>query len=93
MIEPVVRHIWLTAEQPCGKRLVPILQQWLPYYERRFEPLEPPAPQVGAAKSVRRPWIGCWRPPEPHIWDEAGAAPNRAVCCAPKFRFAPAPGI
>ena len=35
-IEPVVRQIWLSAEQPCGKRLVPILRQWLPYYERRF---------------------------------------------------------
>jgi hypothetical protein len=35
MIEPVVQHIWLKAEQPCGKRLVPILRQWLPYYERR----------------------------------------------------------
>src|SRR3954462_12454393 len=38
-IQPVVQHIWLQAEQPCGKRLVPILQQWLPYYERRFERL------------------------------------------------------
>jgi hypothetical protein len=36
MIEPIVRQMWLAAEQPCGKRLVPILQQWLPYYERRF---------------------------------------------------------
>ena len=36
IIEPIVRKIWLTAEQPCGKRLVPIVQQWLPYYERRF---------------------------------------------------------
>jgi hypothetical protein len=36
VIEPVVRQMWLTAEQPCGKRLVPILGQWLPYYERRF---------------------------------------------------------
>jgi hypothetical protein len=36
VIEPVVRQIWLTAEQPCGKRLVPILRQWLPYYEQRF---------------------------------------------------------
>jgi hypothetical protein len=36
VIEPVVRQVWLTAEQPCGKRLVPILGQWLPYYERRF---------------------------------------------------------
>ena len=38
-LQPVVQSIWLTAEQPCGKRLVPILRQWLPYYERHFEPL------------------------------------------------------
>ncbi|HZR19645.1 MAG TPA: hypothetical protein VFE51_20340 [Verrucomicrobiae bacterium] len=36
LVEPVVRKVWLTAEQPCGKRLVPILRQWLPYYEQRF---------------------------------------------------------
>lgn len=36
VIEPVVRYIWLMAEQPCGKRLVPIVRQWLPFYERRF---------------------------------------------------------
>jgi len=36
LIEPIVRQVWLSAEQPCGKRLVPILHQWLPYYERRF---------------------------------------------------------
>src|SRR5580658_1153761 len=35
LIEPVVQAIWLAAEQPCGKRLVPILRQWLPFYERR----------------------------------------------------------
>jgi hypothetical protein len=29
--------MWQASEQPCGKRLVPILEQWLPYYERRFE--------------------------------------------------------
>ena len=41
-IQPVVKYIWLAAEQPCGKRLVPILRQWLPYYERRFGlPLSP----------------------------------------------------
>ena len=34
-IEPVVRQIWLSAEQPCGKRLEPILRLWLPFYERR----------------------------------------------------------
>lgn len=38
-IQSVVKSIWLAAEQPCGKRLVPILAQWLPYYERRFESL------------------------------------------------------
>ena len=38
-IEPVVRQIWLSADQPCGKRLEPILHQWLPFYERRFGPL------------------------------------------------------
>src|ERR1700692_2367858 len=31
VIVPVVQHIWLRAEQPCGKRLVPILRQWLPF--------------------------------------------------------------
>ena len=36
MIEPVVKEIWLRAEKPCGKRLVPIVRQWLPYYERRY---------------------------------------------------------
>lgn len=36
VIEPVVRQMWLTAEQPCGKRLVPILRTWLPYYEKRY---------------------------------------------------------
>jgi len=36
VVEPVVRQIWLTAEQPCGKRLAPVLRQWLPYYEERY---------------------------------------------------------
>ena len=36
LIEPIVREMWSAAEQPCGKRLVPILEQWLPFYERRF---------------------------------------------------------
>jgi hypothetical protein len=33
-IEPIVRTIWLAAEQPCGKRLKPALDLWLPHYER-----------------------------------------------------------
>ena len=36
VIEPIVQQMWLAAEQPCGKRLVPILRQWLPFYERRY---------------------------------------------------------
>jgi hypothetical protein len=33
-IKPVVRAIWLAAEQPCGKRLAPALPLWLPHYQR-----------------------------------------------------------
>lgn len=33
-IEPIVRVIWLAAEQPCGKRLAPALPLWLPHYQR-----------------------------------------------------------
>src|SRR2546426_6644457 len=31
----VIKAIWLRAEQPCGKRLKPTLELWLPYYEKR----------------------------------------------------------
>jgi len=34
LIEPVVRTIWLAAEQPCGKRLASALRRWMPHYER-----------------------------------------------------------
>jgi hypothetical protein len=36
LIEPVVRAIWLAAEQPCGKRLAPALPLWLRHYERHY---------------------------------------------------------
>jgi len=36
VIEPVVRQIWLSAEQPYGKRMVSNLRQWLAFYESRF---------------------------------------------------------
>lgn len=32
----VVFKIWKHSEQPCGKRLVPMLKDWLPFYEKRF---------------------------------------------------------
>ncbi|MGH9594616.1 MAG: hypothetical protein ACRD5L_16115 [Bryobacteraceae bacterium] len=35
VIEPAVREIWRTAEQPCGKRLAALLPLWLPFYESR----------------------------------------------------------
>jgi hypothetical protein len=41
LIEPMVRTIWQTAEQPCGKRLQPALRLWLPHYERRHGRLSP----------------------------------------------------
>jgi len=34
-VASVVFAIWKHSEQPCGKRLKPMLEQWLPYYERR----------------------------------------------------------
>lgn len=34
VIEPIVRTIWLAAEQPCGKRLAPALPLWMRHYER-----------------------------------------------------------
>lgn len=30
---PILRPIWLTARQPCGKRLKALLPEWLPAYE------------------------------------------------------------
>ena len=29
----VLFQIWKQSEQPCGKRLVPLLADWLPFYE------------------------------------------------------------
>ena len=38
-IGPVVEKIWESAEQPCGKRLVEALPLWVPFYQKRYEPL------------------------------------------------------
>lgn len=32
----IVFAIWKHSEQPCGKRLVPMLRDWLPFYEKHF---------------------------------------------------------
>src|SRR5258706_13789665 len=68
-IEPIVRQMWLAAEQPCGKRLAPILRQWLPYYERRFGSVSPRHGQLqgkfssGTVDWLRAPPRACspWR--------------------------------
>jgi hypothetical protein len=32
----VLHEIWRHSEQPCGKRLRPMLGHWLPFYEKRY---------------------------------------------------------
>lgn len=41
----VIKPIWLSSEQPCGKRLKQLLPLWLPHYERR---------QGALSKALRR---------------------------------------
>ena len=36
----VIKAIWLSAEQPCGKRLKAALPLWLPFYEKRHGQLD-----------------------------------------------------
>ena len=39
---PIVRVLWLAAEQPCGKRLAPALPLGLPYDQRHHGQLRAP---------------------------------------------------
>ncbi len=32
-VAAVLWHLWKAAEQPCGKRLVALIDLWLPHYE------------------------------------------------------------
>ncbi len=91
VVEPVVRQIWLTAEQPCGKRLAPILRQWLPYYEGRYGGLS--ARQRSLDSAGQPGQLGSVAGTGP-IRTLAGPEwrPNRGVCCGPKFRSARALG-
>lgn len=36
-----LKLIWLAAEQPCSKRLVKVIELWLPFYEAEYEKLTP----------------------------------------------------
>lgn len=40
-IVPIIKAIWLSSEQPCGKRLKELLPLWLPHFERRQGALAP----------------------------------------------------
>jgi hypothetical protein len=51
LIEPIVRTIWLAAEQPCGKRLAPALPLWLPHYEQRHGKLSRRARELLLARA------------------------------------------
>jgi hypothetical protein len=37
---PALKEIWLTAQQPCGRRLAAALQDWVPAYEAYHRELE-----------------------------------------------------
>jgi hypothetical protein len=37
---PIIKPIWLAADQICGKRLKAVLQDWLDFYEDEFGELE-----------------------------------------------------
>ena len=50
LILPVIKVLWQASEQPCGKRLQPILRDWLPYWEKAHGPL--PAAHRALLKKV-----------------------------------------
>ena len=33
LLLPVLKSIWLSGQQPCGKRLVSMMPEWVPAYE------------------------------------------------------------
>ena len=43
----VLKKIWLAAESPYGKRLIPALPLWLPHYEAEYGELEPQVSRKG----------------------------------------------
>ena len=55
--ENVIFEIWKHSEQPCGKRLKPMLAQWLPFYEKRYgrlrEDIREGVLAISAAQSQR----------------------------------------
>jgi hypothetical protein len=70
----VIFEIWKRGEQPCGKRLRPMLAIWLPYYERhhgelaaptREKVLEISAAQIDRLLAVRKIGVSRRKPRTP----------------------------
>lgn len=38
---PILKDIWLAADQLCSKKLKVVLPQWFPFYEDEYGPIEP----------------------------------------------------
>ncbi len=39
---PIIKPIWLAADQICGKRMKSVIKDWLPFYEAEFGAIEEP---------------------------------------------------
>ena len=50
---PFIKALWQAGEQPCGKRLRPILRDWLPYWKKPTG--RSPPPTACFSKSQRGP--------------------------------------
>ena len=35
-----LRRLWMAADQPCSRRLVKLIPEWIAHYERHFDPLD-----------------------------------------------------
>ena len=49
----ILRKIWFAMDQPCGKRMQPVLRTWLEHMEKPHGKTIPPCPTFR-----RQPWIG-----------------------------------
>ena len=51
----VLREIWFALDQPCGKRMQPVLGTWVSCWEKQHGALNPPMPAVSASTLDRVP--------------------------------------
>jgi hypothetical protein len=53
LLLPALKAVWFAAFQPCGKRLVAMLPEWLPAYEADHKPLDGGVRECLLAASAR----------------------------------------